>query len=142
MILFDTNVVSEIWQHQPNPNVVGWLDSQNPSTLFLCTPVLAELQYGAERLPAGKRKIQLQRTIGDLEALYDERILSFDREAAAAFARIRVLRERAGRPILAMDSLIAAIAFSRGFAVATRDVRDFAGLGLEIVNPFEAPAKA
>ena len=138
MIILDSNVVSELWRPVPNSSVLAWLDAQDGTNLFLCTPVLAELYFGAERLPRGRRKDVLETSIRQLVLNgYRDRILSFDTEAASAFGRIGAVREKTGRRMEPMDAMIAAIAVTHGMKLATRDVRDFAGIGLELINPFE-----
>ena len=139
MILLDTNVVSEPIRPRPFGRVRAWIDSQPARSLFLCTPVLAELRYGVERLPAGSRRERLDRWVHQLESEhFVDRILPVDQQAAHVFGRIVTRRERSGRPIKPMDALIASVAINYGLAVATRDVQDFADLGLELINPFVA----
>lgn len=138
MILLDTNVVSETLRRAPNAAVIGWLDAQPPNSLYLCTPVLAELLFGVERLPAGARKSTLRNAVDRLENdLYRDRILAFDIAAAKEYARIAAARAVGGTTIAQMDALIAAIAVSYRTGLATRNVRHFSDLGIDIVNPFE-----
>jgi toxin FitB len=139
MIVLDTNIVSEVWRPKPNSLVIAWLDAQSASSLYLCTPVLAELRYGIELLAEGARKIRVRALVDQLETdTYRDRILPLDTTAAAEFGRLAAGRKRSGRSIQPMDALIAAIALSHRAAVATRDVGDFADLGLELINPFDA----
>jgi toxin FitB len=138
MILLDTNVVSEGLRLRPDPHVGNWLDAQRPADLFLCMPVVAELHYGMELLPAGARRVQLELAIGRIEDAFVERILPFDRAAAHEYGRILAIRDKLGRATGTMDGLIAAIAKVHGATVATRDVHGFADIDLDIVNPFEA----
>lgn len=141
MIVLDTNIISEDFRIAPSPTVQSWLDTQMPSDLFLCTPVLAELRYGIERLPAGARRTGLEQMLSAVEGeLFESRILSLDRAAAYEFGRIQARRVSLGRPMSTMDALIAAITASNRMAIATRDVSDFAELGLDIINPFEPAA--
>jgi predicted nucleic acid-binding protein len=138
MIVLDTNVVSEIWRPKPSGIVVAWLDEQPVSSLYLCTPVLAELRYGVELLSMGGRKERLRSFVDELESsTYRGRILPLDAPAAAEFGRLAAERKRAGRRMRSMDGLIAAIALSNRAAVATRDVNDFTGIDLQLINPFE-----
>ena len=138
MIVLDTNVLSEAWRPQPNAAVLSWLQLQPPSLLFLCTPVLAELRYGVERLPAGGRRDRLKAAVDQVEADgYRDRILPLDTVAAAEFGRLAAKREKIGRRISTMDALIAAIALAQGAALATRDTDDFSDLGLDVINPFD-----
>jgi len=138
MILLDTNIVSENFRPQPNPAVVLWVDSQPTGSLYICTPVLAELRFGLEKLPTGQRKDALQTAIDRIENDYFRgRILALDINAAAEYGRLAASRQRIGRPIQQMDGLIAAIASINRLTIATRNTRDFADLGLDMVNPFE-----
>jgi predicted nucleic acid-binding protein len=138
MILVDTNIVSEAMKLHPNSAVRAWMDAQSFDLLYLCTPVLAELRYGIERLPRGQRKNLLAAGLDQVEnELYRGRILSFDPIAAGHYGRLMMKREQQGRRLEQMDGLIAAIALAHGATVATRDARDFAGLGFEVINPFD-----
>jgi hypothetical protein len=138
MILVDTNVVSEAMKLHPDRAATAWMNAQAWDSLYLCTPVLAELRYGIERLARGRRKNLLAAGLDRVEnELYHGRILSFDQASAANYGRLTVERERLGRRMEQMDALIAAIALTHGAMVATRDVGDFANLGLEVINPFE-----
>jgi predicted nucleic acid-binding protein len=137
MILLDTNVVSEITRDQPDQTVRLWFNARPPQELFLCTPVLAELRYGIERLPRGRRRDLLDQAMQKIvDQAFHDRILPLDREAAQEFGRLVAARYRIGRPIGAMDGQIAAIAVVHQAAIATRDVDDFAGLGVNVVDPF------
>jgi toxin FitB len=141
MILLDTNIVSEIYRPVPDPSIVGWIDSQPRASMYLCAPVLAELRFGMERLAESSRKDRLRESIDRLEGeLYRNRILAFDAAAASAYGRMAPTCQRLGKPIGQMDLLIAAIASIHGAAVATRNFRDFDGLGLQLINPFESIA--
>lgn len=137
MIILDTNVVSEGFRTRPSDTVRRWLDAQRSTDLWLCAPVLAELRFGIELLPPGQRRAALDRAITTAERdLFGGRVLSFDRDCAHVFGRIVAARRSAGRAIAAMDAAIAAIALTHRMAVATRDVADFADLGLELIDPF------
>jgi predicted nucleic acid-binding protein len=141
MILIDTNVISDSSRPRPDPSVRRWYSAQRPADLFICTPVLAELRYGVERLPEGKRRTYFEAWLRGIENEgFIDRILVFGRRAAHEFGRILHRRTREGRPIRTMDALIASIAIAEDATLATRDVADFAGLGIEIVNPFEFKA--
>ena len=137
MILLDTNVLSELMRPVPDPAVERWLAAQPDASLFISTITEAELRFGAALLPSGKRRSALTAEInGMLEEDFDGRILPFDRPAAQACAVIAADRHQAGRPISQADAQIAAIARSRGAALATRNVLDFDGCGVEVINPW------
>ena len=135
MFVLHTNVVSELMKGHPNPE--AWLDNQLTDTLFLTAVTEAEIGTGIAILPEGERQRGLlaaaERTFG---VFFAKRILPFDSEAAQAYAVIAARRRAAGRPISQADCQIAAIARSRGAAVATRDTNGFEGCGLDVVNPW------
>jgi predicted nucleic acid-binding protein len=137
MILLDTNVLADSSRPRPDPSAKAWIIAQRPAELFICTPVLAELRYGVERLPTGRRRTDLEEWVRKIEQDgFPDRILSFDRSAAHEFGRLFHERVSMGRPIATLDAMIAAIALGHGAALATRDVDDFTELGIEIINPF------
>jgi predicted nucleic acid-binding protein len=139
MILLDTNVVSEGLRPHPDANVRRWLDAQRSDDLFLCMPVVAELRYGVELLPAGARRRHLELAIEKIENAFADRTLPFDRAAAHEYGKIVACRDNLGRATGTMDALIAAIAKVHGAVVATRDRRGLDGVGIEIVDPFQPP---
>ena len=137
MIIFDTNVVSELMLPNPNPNVSIWAARQELSTIFTTTISEAELRFGVEILPAGRRRDGLLEVVEDiLRSQFHNRILPFDSPAAKAYAVIAANRRAAGRPINHSDCQIAAIARVNNAPVATRDVRDFNNIGIEVINPW------
>jgi predicted nucleic acid-binding protein len=139
LILLDTNVLAELMRATPAAEVEQWLARQPQAGLFICAITVAELRHGVALLPAGRRRSALAI---DIENMFFEdlagRILPFDSAAAVEFAAIASDRRRAGRPISLADAQIAAIARSRAAALATRNVADFEGRGVELVNPWEA----
>ena len=138
MIILDTNVLSEPLKPMPASAVLDWLDRQVPQTLYLTTVNLAELLAGIEVLPEGRRRTELQHAlITKVIPLFEGRILSFDQAAAQAFARINASPQVVGNPISFTDGAIAAIASAQGFILATRNVRDFRGCGIELINPWD-----
>lgn len=141
MIILDTNVVSEPSKPSPNPSVSNWFRKQDMLGLYLCGPVVMEQTYGAEKF--------LMRTGSDrhyriLERLLSEqfrnRILHFDGSAPSLAGKLSAQRDRIGRPISVQDGMIAAICLVHGATLATRNTRDFEGLDLKLVNPFQAGA--
>ena len=139
MIVWDTNVVSELMRPDPNGQVVVWADRQPASEVFITAITLAELWFGIGRLPIGRRRNELAEVFDDmLTEDFERRVLDFDRVAAAHYGDLVVDRERKGRPISMADAQIAAICRSHGATIATRNVDDFADVGVEVVNPWGA----
>jgi hypothetical protein len=138
MIVLDTNVVSEAMKATPNPVVLAWLDEQAAETLYLSSVTLAELLFGIGVLPAGRRKEALTQMLDGLLALFEDRVLAFDTNAARRYADLAVTARATGKGFPTPDGYIAAIAKARGFTVATRDVAPFKAVGLNVINPWEA----
>lgn len=138
MIVLDTNVVSELMKRDPYPAVFAWASSHPSVDVFTTTITMAEVLYGIERLPHGKRRNELLR---EAESIFAEdfagRILAFDESAARMFAVIAARRRAQGRPIHEPDAQIAAIARVHGATLATRNMGDFEGCGVRLVNPWE-----
>lgn len=137
MIVLDTNVASEMMKSSPEPRVLDWLNGQTASQVFITATSKAEIFYGIDRLPAGRKRALLRRAANDMfEQQFPERVLPFDEIAAEVFAVIAADRERRGRPMAQFDAQIAAIARVQGAAIATRDVRDFSNCGIELIDPW------
>ena len=137
MIVLDTNVVSEAMKPNPHPAVQAWLDEQAAETLYLSSVTLAELLFGIGSLPSGRRKNALTQTLDGLLDLFGDRVLAFDTDSARHYAELAVKARSAGKGFPTPDGYIAAIATSRGFTVATRDVAPFLAAGLNVINPWE-----
>ncbi|MBQ9057865.1 MAG: type II toxin-antitoxin system VapC family toxin [Atopobiaceae bacterium] len=136
MYLLDTNVISERMKVQPSPAVIRWLD-KNKEELYLPAVVLDELRYGVMRLPEGRRKEGFTIAIEELAAAYVDKIVPFDAKAAWKSAEFRWQAHSLGFNPSIQDMMVAGIAAGCSAVLATRNVKDFAFLGIEIVNPFE-----
>ena len=136
-ILLDTNVLSEILRSSPEPAVLAWFSGQTEDQLFVSAVTQAEMVLGARLLPDGRRQQRLQEALGQLfEHDFANRVMPFDAGSVASYTEIVVARRRDGRPISQFDAQIAAIAVQNGFRLATRNVRDFEGCGLRLINPW------
>ncbi|MFN7004548.1 MAG: type II toxin-antitoxin system VapC family toxin [Roseinatronobacter sp.] len=137
MILLDTNVISELMRAQPAQVVLDWFGQQDAADLFISAITEAELRTGIAILPDGQRRDRLQMAVeAMIEQDFQTRILPFDSAAARAYADIAAGRRAAGRPIAETDCQIAAIARAIGTPVATRNVKDFDGCGITVINPW------
>jgi len=137
VIVLDTNVISEVMKASPAVRVVKWLASQPHSRIFTTSVSQAEIFFGLEIMPQGRKR----------DALYDAavvmfrdkfagHVLEFNGDDSRIFAAIASARRRAGQPIGQFDCQIAAIARSHGAAIATRDLRDFADCGVDLIDPW------
>lgn len=138
MIIQDTNLFSELVRPAPNPHVLAWYARLGNDDLAVTAVSAAELLYGLELMPHGRRRQQLARYIGVQLSPFADRILPFDADAAPHYAAIVATRRASGRPIGVQDAMIAAIARAHGMALATRNTKDFEGTGVELINPWEA----
>jgi predicted nucleic acid-binding protein len=139
MVILDTNVLSEALRPTPDQRVMDWLGAQSRSALFSTTLTRAELLYGVRLLPAGSRKDALLEAVLAIFATdLSGQILDFDSDAADAYAEIAASRKAAGKPISQFDAMIAGIAQSRGAVLATRNTKDFIGIDVRIINPWDA----
>lgn len=139
MYVIDTNVASELMRPSPAPAVAAWIAGQDAEELYLTAVSAAELLYGVAIMPAGRRRNELAAAMHRwLDTGFAERILLFDSAAARDYAYIAAGRRSAGRPIAPADCQIAAIARCRGMPVATRNVRDFGDIDVEVVDPWTA----
>jgi predicted nucleic acid-binding protein len=137
MIILDTNVVSEAMKPEPNLSVRTWLNDQAVETLYLSSVTLAELLFGVAALPAGKCKEMLEQALDGLLGLFRDRVLPFDTDAARHYAKLAVMTKNGGRGFPTPDGYIAAIAASRGFHVASRDIAPYEAAGVPVINPWQ-----
>jgi toxin FitB len=138
VILVDTNVWSETTRPAPDPGVVAWLHAHRQEAA-ISTITIGELLTGLALLPDGRRKDFLTVHVEGLISRARERSYSYDEQAARALPTIIAARKRIGREVgKPVDAMIAAVAASRGMAVATRNTSDFADMGVELINPWGA----
>ena len=133
--LLDTNVISEVIRSTPHTHVVTFLAEHDD--LWLSSIVIHELEYGLQRMAQGQRRSGLQDSLLGVIAEYEDRILPLERVGAEWAARFRVQAHRFGRTLDLGDALIAGTAKTHDLAIATRNVRDFDVLEVQVVNPWQ-----
>ena len=135
--LLDTCLISELVAKQPNQKVLDWVDAQVPETLYLSVITIGEIARGICKLTPSKRKESLTTWLNEtLPNRFENRILTIDVSTMVLWGNLICQLEQNGRPLPAMDSLIAAIALQHSLSLVTRNEKDFAGTGLIIVNPW------
>jgi predicted nucleic acid-binding protein len=138
MLVLDTNMLSAMMSVEPIRKVADWILDQPSEELFTAAVCQAEILSGISILPNGRRRAALQQAAQAMFADdFHGRVLPFDTEAAAAYAEVFANRRKAGRPAGTVDLMLAAIARVRGASVVTRNVADFEGVGLTIINPWD-----
>lgn len=138
MLVLDTNMLSEIMRPEPERKVADWIVRQQSDELFTAAVCQAEILSGLAVMPSGRRRTELEEAARAMFTDdFDGRVLPFDIEAASAYAEVFVARRKAGRPSGTIDLMLAAIARVRGASVVTRNVADFEGVGVAIINPWD-----
>lgn len=137
MIVVDSNVVSELMRPSPSERVREWVRGQPAREMFTSAVTVAEVLYGIERLPAGRRREELRSAAIEVFDGFADQVLAFDAAAAEQYALVVSHRERLGMPIEGFDAQIAAICRVREAALATRNVADFRETGIKVINPWD-----
>lgn len=133
--LIDTNVISELRRREPEPRVVEWFEQRPASQLYLSVLSLGEIRRGVEKLEAGERRQALHSWLEhDLPAFFAGRLLPIDEAVAHRWG---CLMAKMGRPLPAIDSLLAATALEHNLVLTTRNLKDVAGLPVAVANPWE-----
>ncbi len=139
MIILDTNVISEPMKLAPDATAAAWMRRQDVANVYLTAISEAEMRYGIERLPAGRKREMLDEQItATFERDFKGRVLAFESQAAREYGAIVAEVERSGREIKPLDAQIAAIARLYAAPLATRNVKHFVGCGIELIDPWTA----
>jgi len=137
MIIIDTNVLLAFMTSAPENPVLDWLNTQDSTTLYLTTVSIAEINFGLRLMLKNQRRQLLENRFEQFVATaFESRILSFDDTAARVYGEIKGYRKEAGRPLSDLSAQISAIARTKGFAIATGNIKDFEECGIELINPF------
>ena len=136
--LLDTNIPSELIRTRPEPRVEKWVFAQDEQSLHLSVVSIGELRRGLVVLPASKRRSELERWFeNDLVPRFQGRILPVTQSIADRWGVLDGECQLKGAPLNTADGMIAATAVEHDLTVVTRNVRDFAGLGVQVFNPWE-----
>jgi toxin FitB len=136
--VLDTNVISELIAKQPNPKVIAWLDNLDPTTLYLTVITIGEIRKGIEKLPASKRRDSVKDWLEmDLLLRFQGKTLDITTEVMLVWGELTGRLENEGKPISAIDSLIAAIVLQKNYSLVTRNDSDFQYTGVRIINPWK-----
>jgi predicted nucleic acid-binding protein len=136
VIFLDTNVISELMRPEPDGRVASWF-IMNEDDTALATVAIGELAYGVAKLPEGRRRSRLESQLAEWRGRFTDRTYVFGVTAAMIYGDIQGAAFRSGKGMSSPDAQIAAIALEHGATLATRDTEDFAGRGVELVNPWE-----
>jgi predicted nucleic acid-binding protein len=136
--LLDTCVISELVSKKPNPSVVDFVDSLDPEDIYLSVITIGEIVKGIEKLPKSRRKTDLHNWLNDdLLIRFEGNIVALDTDVLIGWGMLTARLESAGNTMPAVDSLIAATALAKKMTLITRNVSDFEGTNVEIINPWE-----
>ena len=137
--LLDTNVVSEVSRPRPSERVMTWLAEADEDRLYLSVATIAEIQNGIEAMAAGKKQRELRSwLLDDLIVRFEDRILPVDLAVGLIWGEVIARARKAGCRIEAIDGLLAATAERYGLTLVTRDVADFAGAAVPLLDPWRA----
>jgi toxin FitB len=136
--LVDTNVVSEWVRPQPDRNVISWLAEVDEDRVFISVTSFAEIRWGVELLPVGRRRERLATWLAEeLPVRFEERILDIDQRVAETWGVVTARGQKIGLTLGSMDALVAATAEAHNLTLATRNVKDFQRLGIALFDPWQ-----
>lgn len=139
--ILDTNVISELVAAQPTPEVLAWLDGLDPQSVYLSVITIGELKKGIEKLQGSKRKKELESWLSnDLLLRFKDRVLNLDTPVLLRWGTMAADLERKGRPLPALDLLLAATASQAGYTLATRNTLHFEATGISAIDPWRVDA--
>jgi toxin FitB len=135
--LLDTCLISELAKSKPDEKVVDWVLSENETSFYVSVLTFGELHKGVEKLPDSKKKEELQVWIEDeLKNRFQNRIIGIDMRVSILWGKIQCFAEKKGKPMPAIDSLIAATGIAYELTVVTRNVTDMEQSGVKLLNPW------
>ncbi|MER8880038.1 type II toxin-antitoxin system VapC family toxin [Mesorhizobium sp. M0684] len=138
-LLLDTNVLSEVTRPAPDARVLEWLDKLDEDRSLISVVSIAEIRRGVALMGEGRKREALAEWLArDLPQRFEQRVLPVDEPVALAWGDLMGLAKRRGRGLTSMDGLIAATAIAQELTLATRNMKDFEGFGIELFDPWTA----
>jgi predicted nucleic acid-binding protein len=135
--VLDTNVISELVAAQPHPQVIHWVELVDPNQVFLCVIVVGELKRGIEKLPKSKRKERLDQWLReDLLVRFQKHLIPIDTDTMLLWGTLNARLEALGRPMSAIDALLAATVLQYQYTLVTRNTDHFENAGILLINPW------
>ncbi len=134
--LIDTNVLSELRNRKADANVVAWMQARPRQSLYLSVLSLGEIRKGIEGVadPAFRQTLTDWLEV-ELPNYFIGRLLDIDGAVADRWGRVQA---SAGRTLPVIDGMLAATALEHDLTLVTRNTKDFVGLGVQLINPWEA----
>ena len=137
--ILDTNVISELVAVQPDSKVAAWIEAVDPQQVYLSVVAIGELKKGIDRLPVSKRKERLEQWLQeDLLVRFQGHLLPIDVDTMLRWGALIARLEAIGRPIAAIDALLAATAGQYGYTLVTRNITHFKDARILLLNPWDA----
>jgi tRNA(fMet)-specific endonuclease VapC len=136
--LLDTNVISELISKQPNQGVIAWIDQLDLDAVYISVITIGEIRKGIEKLPQSKRRDIVTTWLEhDLLLRFQGNIAAVTTDVILTWGSLTGRLENEGKPIPAIDSLIAAIVIEGNYALVTRNSEDFINTGITVINPWK-----
>ncbi len=136
-VLLDTCVISELWRKNGSEKVRKCVLGLKSEDTYLSVLTVGEIAKGIHLLNEGKKKRDLGNKLNVLENEYQENILDIELATIKIWGEILAVAQRKRRAIPVSDGLIAATAKRHGLHIMTRNISDFQGTGVMLVNPWE-----
>jgi predicted nucleic acid-binding protein len=136
--LLDTNCISEVVRVKPEPRVMAWIEAAEETLLYLSVLTLGEIRKGLAALPQGKRRSRLETWLEvELRARFSGRIVPIDAAVADRWGLLAANAKSRGKPLSAIDGLLAATAIHHNLTIVSRNISDFTSTQVQVVNPWE-----
>lgn len=136
-LLLDTNVLSEVTKPRLEGRVLQWLDGLDEDRCFISVVSIAEIRRGVALMDNGRKRDALfEWLVRDLPQRFEHRVIPVDERVAVAWGDLMGEAKRNGRGMSSMDGLIAATAVAHDLVLATRNIKDFEGFGIDLIDPW------